>query len=129
MSGTTGITAPGPCSADFTAGTIITLTAAAGNGSVFTGWSGACTNTSGTCTVTLNSATSVAAIFTVPTFSVTVTKVGNGVGTVTSSPVNINCGTICTGSFSSSVTLTAAASPGSTFGGGSGRASGPGRFR
>lgn len=47
----------------------------------------------------------------------TVTKVGTGTGTVTSSPAGINCGTTCSKSFPSgqTVTLLPLASPGSTF--------------
>ena len=54
--------------------------------------------------------------------SLTVTKSGTGSGTVTSSPAGINCGSTCTASYNSGtvVTLTAAASGGSTFSGWSG---------
>ena len=50
------------------------------------------------------------------------TKTGTGSGTVTSSPAGINCGTDCTENYNSStsVTLTAAATTGSTFTGWSG---------
>ncbi|MCG3113837.1 MAG: hypothetical protein MCM46_18690 [Candidatus Manganitrophus sp. SB1] len=54
--------------------------------------------------------------------TLTLTKSGTGAGTVTSSPAGINCGAICSASFASgtSVTLTAAASTGSSFAGFSG---------
>jgi hypothetical protein len=47
----------------------------------------------------------------------TVTKAGNGSGTVTSSPAGINCGQACQAAFDSGtqVTLTAVAAPGSVF--------------
>lgn len=52
------------CSAPFSTGTIVTLTATPGTGSTFTGWSGAgCTGTS-TCSVTMTGAESVTAAFT-----------------------------------------------------------------
>jgi hypothetical protein len=56
------------------------------------------------------------------TQTLTVTKVGSGDGTVTSSPTGITCGTTCSASFASgtSVTLTATAFSGSTFTGWSG---------
>ncbi len=54
----------GTCSAVFSAGTGVTLTATPATGSTFTGWSGAsCTGTS-PCSVTVNSAESVGATFT-----------------------------------------------------------------
>src|SRR5262245_3496948 len=46
-----GINCGTTCSASYTTGTPVTLTAAAGAGSTFTGWSGACTGTATTCTV------------------------------------------------------------------------------
>jgi hypothetical protein len=52
----------------------------------------------------------------------TVTKAGGGTGTVTSVPAGINCGVTCQSDFAngSTVTLTAAAAPGSVFTGWSG---------
>jgi uncharacterized repeat protein (TIGR01451 family) len=63
-----------------------------------------------------------------PPHAVTVTKGGSGTGTVTSTPAGINCGPVCTAQFSNgtSVTLTAAASPGSRFTGWFGECSGTG---
>lgn len=62
------------------------------------------------------------------TFSLSVSKLGNGSGTVTSSPSGINCGTACSAPFDvgSSVTLTATPASGSTFSGWSGACSGAG---
>lgn len=59
-------------------------------------------------------------------FALTVTKDGNGSGTVTSSPTGINCGTDCTEDYNygTEVTLTATAGTGSTFTGWSGDCSG-----
>src|SRR5512138_388136 len=49
--------------------------------------------------------------------TVTVTKAGDGAGTVTSAPAGIDCGATCAADFNrgSSVTLSAAATAGSTF--------------
>jgi hypothetical protein len=58
----TGINCGSTCSANYVSGTIVTLTPAAGAGSRFEGWSGACTGT-GACTVTLDSVKSVIAQF------------------------------------------------------------------
>jgi uncharacterized repeat protein (TIGR01451 family) len=56
------------------------------------------------------------------THTLTVTKSGNGSGTVTSSPAGINCGATCSHAFGqgSTVTLSASADSGSTFAGWSG---------
>jgi hypothetical protein len=61
-----------------------------------------------------------------PTFTVTVEKQGGGQGTVTSSPAGINCGDMCSAQFDGSVSLNAAAAPGSVFAGWSGDCSGTG---
>jgi hypothetical protein len=53
------------CSAPITSGTAVTLTAIPDIGSGFDGWSGACTGTAKTCTVTVDAAKSVGALFTV----------------------------------------------------------------
>ncbi len=54
-----------------------------------------------------------------PTFDLSVTKSGNGSGTVSSSPSGIDCGATCQATFTSgeNVTLTAAPATGSTFAG------------
>jgi hypothetical protein len=124
-----GISCGTTCSASFASGTVVNLTAAAGTGSTFAGWSGACTGTS-TCAVTMTAAKAVTATFntTATTFALTVTKAGTGTGTVTSSPAGISCGATCSASFPSGtvVTLTAAAGTGSTFASWSGACTGTG---
>jgi hypothetical protein len=59
---------------------------------------------------------------TTPQNTLTVSRAGTGSGTVTSSPAGINCGATCAAMFDTGtqVTLTAAASAGSTFAGWSG---------
>ena len=117
-----GIACGTACYGDFAEGQIVTLTAAAGTGSSFTGWSGEVCSGTEPCQVTMSQARSVTATFTLNTYSLSVTKAGTGGGTVTSSPAGINCGSTCSTSFSHNtvVTLSATADPGSTFTGWSG---------
>ena len=123
-----GINCGTTCSSAFSSGTVVTLTEAPASGSNFTGWSGACSGSGTTCSVTMGAAESVTATFASLTMPLTVVEMGNGAGTVTSSPAGINCGTTCSYSFTtgSSVTLTAVASGSSTFTGWSGACSGAG---
>ena len=58
-----GITCGATCTADFTSGTSVVLTATTTNGSTFAGWSGACTNPTGTCTVVMSQNQTVTATF------------------------------------------------------------------
>src|SRR5439155_13794476 len=117
-----GITCGTSCSASYASGTVVTLTATPAADSIFTGWSGGgCTGT-GSCTVTLTSATAVTATFDLQTFTLMVSKAGTSDGTVTSTPAGIACGTSCAGSYASGavVTLTATPAAGSVFTGWSG---------
>jgi parallel beta helix pectate lyase-like protein/List-Bact-rpt repeat protein len=117
-----GITCGIVCSAPFTAGTSVTLTAAPAAGSVFTGWSGGGCSGSGPCTVALATATTVGAAFAPAPVALTVVRAGLGAGSVTSAPAGITCGTTCSATFTSgsSVVLTATAAGGSVFSGWSG---------
>jgi chitin-binding protein len=130
MSTPAGIDCGSTCSASFPSGTVVTLIADVNAGSTFAGWSGACTGTS-PCTLTMSQARSVSATFNTTSgtsYTLTVTKAGTGSGTVTSSPVGVTCGSTCSASFNSgvSVTLTAAPASGSTFSGWSGACTGTG---
>jgi len=111
-----GINCGTTCSASFVSNTQVTLTATAGNGFAFTGWSGGCSGT-GTCAVTLTAATSVTATFNaVPSSTLTITMSGPGTGTVTSAPSGIDCPTTCSASFANDTQITLTAAPGNTFG-------------
>jgi len=114
-----GINCGSACSADFKAGTQVTLIASAGENSTFGGWGNACSG-DGKCVVTVNANSSVSATFNkiqVSKPTVTVTLAGNGSGTVTSNPPGINCGTTCNATFSSGqkVTLTETVGAPNTF--------------
>ncbi len=57
-----GVSCGSTCSASFAGNTSVTLTAAPASGSIFTGWSGACSGT-GSCVVSMTAARSVTATF------------------------------------------------------------------
>lgn len=114
------------CTSSFASGTVVTVTASAEAGSAFAGWSGirGCTGT-GPCSVTMSRAMSLKASFRkLPTYALTYTKAGKGVGTVAFSPAGqvANCAGRCTNRYVSGtvVTLTATPQPGSAFLGWSG---------
>jgi phospholipase C len=110
-----GIDCGKTCTADFSSGTKVTLTATAAANSFFAGWSGACSGT-GACQVTLTQNTSVMANFSSsPTLGVILS--GTGKGIVTSNPAGINCGPTCSATFDpgTPVTLTATAATNSSF--------------
>ncbi|HTZ95958.1 MAG TPA: alkaline phosphatase family protein [Terriglobales bacterium] len=115
-----GITCGSTCSADFSDGTQVTLTASPMQNYYFAGWSGSCSGT-GSCKLTLSQNTSVTAKFsTSPVLSISLA--GTGTGAVTSNPGQINCGKICSGSFDPDTPVTLSETPGanSTFAGWSG---------
>jgi len=121
-----GINCGTTCTAWFPTGTMVTLTATPAYGSAFAHWSGACSGTSKTCTVSMTQYREVTATFKLARFKLTVSKTGYGSGYVSSSPAGISCGTTCSASFvfQTSVTLTAKPAAGSAFGGWGGACSG-----
>ena len=123
-----GINCGADCTEPYNYGQTITLTAAANADSDFAGWNGAGCSGTGTCFVTISTAASVTATFTLKTFALTVNNISDGTGTVSSTPVGIDCGGDCTEAFNigTVVTLTAAPGAGSSFAGWSGACSGTG---
>jgi phospholipase C len=109
-----GINCGSTCTATFNSGTTVTLMATPGTGNSFAGWSGACSGASTTCSLVLNSASSVAAVFGKPA-QLTVSETGSGSGIVTSNPAGINCGQTCTAAFATGTTVTLTAAPNSGF--------------
>ena len=111
-----GITCGTDCAESYLDGTSVTLTAAAAPGSILVGWTG-CDAVAGlTCTITMNTARSVAATF-ARVYTLNVSKAGLGGGTITSNPAGISCGSACAAPFvaDTTVTLTAVPNFGSVF--------------
>lgn len=122
-----GIACGSDCSDAFRSGASVVLSAAADTSSNFTGWGGACSGQAPTCTVPMVESRSVMAFFDpASSFSLSVVPRGTGRGTVTSHPRGVLCGNDCAQSYraGTSVKLTAAAAPGSTFAGWSGSCAG-----
>lgn len=122
-----GIRCGSECVADFADGTVVTLTATPGSRQQLTGWSGACTGSALTCTVTMTEARTVQASFSASAatrFPLSVSTTGDG--RVTSAPAGIDCGSTCTASYDADtvVVLTAAAGAGQVFDGWGGACSG-----
>lgn len=125
----TGLNCGSTCTAQYADGTRVVLSAAAAQGSTFTGWSGACSGT-GSCVVTMDANKTVTATFTTApiTYTLTINWAGTGSGRWTWSTGPANCGSPCTLPYTAGteVTLTATPDSGSTFTGWSGACSGTG---
>ncbi|CAB4346194.1 unannotated protein [freshwater metagenome] len=126
-----GIDCGSACTRSFWEAQRVTLSATPSDGAKFTGWSGDCTGSAASCTVTMSQARSVTANFAqlLPppsSFLLSVSKGGSGAGAVSSSPAGISCGSDCAQNFASGskVTLTAVPADTSTFSGWSGACSG-----
>ena len=87
----TGISCGTDCSEAYTAGTSVSLTAAAAVSSTFTGWTGACSGTANPCTVTMNAAATVTAAFALKTFVITASA-GSGGSISPTGGINVNHG-------------------------------------
>jgi hypothetical protein len=103
-----GIDCGATCSVSLSDGTAVSLTATAAAGSVFAGWSGACSGT-GPCATTMTADQSVTATFNQLAQQYTLVVAVSGSGAVSSSPKGISCGKQCSKTFptGTSVTLTA----------------------
>jgi hypothetical protein len=119
----TGINCGADCTEPYDNNTVVTLTAAPAANADFSGFTGGgCSGTATTCMVTMDAAKTVTATFVLKSRTLTVTKAGTGSGTVTSSPVGIDCGADCTQDYTDGVQVNLVATPasGSTFTGFSG---------
>lgn len=117
-----GINCGSDCSESYPFATSVTLLATPNEGSLFGGWGGDPDCTDGQ--VVMDAHKACIAIFNLQPlqFTLTVTKAGDGNGTVVSNPVGINCGDDCTETYNEGaiVNLIANADPGSVFTGWSG---------
>jgi hypothetical protein len=104
-----GIDCGPSCLAAFADGTSVELTAMAGPGNRFEGWSGDCTGP-GACTVALDRDRRVEARFEVENLEVSVGVPGGG-GRVVSVPAGIDCPGTCAASFASGTLVELQASP------------------
>jgi uncharacterized repeat protein (TIGR02543 family) len=122
-----GINCGATCAVGLVANSQVTLSAVPAAGSVFAGWSGACSGT-GVCAVAMSAAQNVTATFSLPVvvYGLTITTAGEG--TVTSAPSGINCTTVCTAAYAAGSTLVLTATPaaGYVFDGWSGACTGTG---
>ncbi len=126
-----GIDCPGDCVAQYRDGTGLRLIANASADSIFTGWSGDCSGSSGVIGVVMDADRSCTATFELAR-ELQITLEGSGSGTVASSPGDISCPGACVEEFPQGATvgLTAIpatdspAEPGSVFTGWSGDCAG-----
>ena len=114
------------CNSSFDEGISVSLSQSASSGYIFNGWSGACSGNA-SCDVEMSQIQTVSANFieaSVEQHTLSVSLIGEG--TVTSSPIGIDCGTDCSQIYESGeqVTLTATASTNYTFSEWSGACSG-----
>jgi len=107
-----GIDCGSVCTASFAAGTVVTLIARATGSETFTGWVGACSGTGPTCTLTMSAAQSAAASFgQAPPASYSLSVSRTAGGTITSTPVGIECGPDCAELYPAGAVVTLTASP------------------
>lgn len=104
-----GIDCGATCAAMFDAETTVTLTAAPTAGSVFIGWSGACTGT-GSCVTTLEPSREVRADFRLDQQLLRI--LSSDGGTVASDPSGLDCGAACEAAFPLGATVTLTPRPG-----------------
>jgi len=116
------------CSATFTPGATLALTASAPSNGVFNAWSGACSGNQSTCGLTVNSSLNVGATFT-QVFTLSTSRTGNGA--ISGTPGGefstfIDCGKNCSAKFQKGATVTLMANPaaGATFTGWTGACTG-----
>ena len=110
ISNPAGIDCGDDCTEVYEHGTLVTVTPAAGENSVFNGWSGCASVTGNDCKVTMDAAKTVTATFKLERRHLSVTRTGSGTGAVTGTGINCSANTnVCENDYEhgASVTLTA----------------------
>ena len=102
------------CSETYSAGSTVVLTASATPGYLFTGWSGDCSGTAPTCTLSVNAQKAVTANFT-QEYNLVTSNLNPTGGVITSDVGGINCGKVCTQNYSPGTPLTLTATPNSGY--------------
>jgi hypothetical protein len=128
VSNPVGINCGTACDKSFDFGTAVTLTPSAAAGSLFAGWSGACSGT-GACNVSITESRQVTATFADNRFPLVVNIIGGGSGYVSSLPAGLTCSQpTCSADFDNGtvVSLSAIAFSGSSFESWGGACSGSG---
>src|SRR4051794_20068534 len=111
-----GINCGATCTASYSNGTAVTLSAVSGPNTLPVIWSGCgkIVEVSGEkkCEVTMTAARAVTATFKLNQVALTVTKKGTSAGTVKSTPAGIECGAKCSANFDEGSTVTLIGTPG-----------------
>jgi uncharacterized repeat protein (TIGR02543 family) len=103
------------CSATFSSGTTVTLTATPAGGAIFGGWGGSCSGTGPTCSVSMTAARSVSATFRAagPPGTLTINVVGRGaVSSAAGACASTGPAKKCVQRFKANATATLTARPG-----------------
>lgn len=123
-----GISCGSSCSASFSSGTVLRLTATPPPGMELAGWQGACQGSSATCELVVTQEAQVSVQYqpAVPLSTLIVTRSGTGGGRVRSASGGLDCGGTCSlkQAAGSQVTLTAEPESDSIFAGWSGACAG-----
>lgn len=108
-----GINCPGDCDDTWPQGSVFKLVATPAAGHSFSAWSGACTGTEASCTVTLNGVTRVTANFKPgqAAGNVLLSTAVSGSGSIVSAGGGINCGADCSESVASGTKVDLSATP------------------
>ena len=101
-----------PCTLDLDQGVQVSLVAAPRAGARFVRWLGACTG-GGTCSVTLDGARNVTAVFAAATFRLTASVTGKG--TLRSAPTGVSCPSRCASTFRADSNVRVRATPAAGF--------------